>query len=61
MANWRIHKSLSFCVLGITIAALLGIGGIELSQKAFNVIEWKWLLLIGQGYLAWSFKNLLNF
>jgi len=61
MANWKIHRSLSYVVMAFTAAALLGLGGIGLEEKVFNFIQWKWLILAGQGYLAWVFKSLLNF
>ena len=60
-ANWRVHRTLAYVVMGFTAAALLGFGGIALEEKAFDLIQWKYLVLAGQGYLAWTFKNLLNF
>jgi len=59
--NWRIVKTTSFVVIAFTAAALLEFGGISLEDKVFNFVEWKWLILAGQGYLAWAFKNLINF
>jgi len=59
--NWQVHKTASFLVMGLTAAVILGFGGLGLEEKAFNFIQWKWLVLIGQGYLAWTFNTLLNF
>ena len=56
--NWRLHRTIAFVVLGFLAAGLLGL--FEIGEKAFNFIEWKWLMLAGVGYVAWAFKNLLN-
>lgn len=60
--NWRIHKTISFVAIAITIAALLGIFGIgSLDNKLFDVIQWKVIVIACQGYLAWAFYNLINY
>lgn len=58
--EWRIHKTAAFVVLGFTLAALLGIG-INLEDKIFNLVSWKNVIICGQLYMAWVFKNLLNY
>lgn len=60
MTNWRAHKSLAFVVMAFIAIGLLGIGGINLNEKAFNLLAWKYILVGGLGYLAWVFKKLLN-
>ena len=61
MSNWRLHKVLSYCVMGFIAAALLGILNIGLEEKIFGVVQLKVLLLGGLAYLAWAFTKLLHF
>jgi hypothetical protein len=60
VVNWRIHKTASFVIIAFTIAALLGFA-INLEDKVLNTISWRMLLAIGQGYVAWTFKRLINY
>lgn len=60
MSNWRTYKTLAFVVMAFIAAGLLGFGGINLEEKAFNLLAWKYVLVGGVGYLAWVFKKLLN-
>jgi len=59
--NWRIHKTISFVVMAFIAAGLVGFGGLNLEEKVFNLIQWKFLLTAGVGYLAWSFNKMLHF
>lgn len=59
--NWRVYKALSYVVLAFLAAGILGFGGINIGEKAFGFIDWKFLLVGGVGYLAWFIKSLLNF
>jgi hypothetical protein len=58
--NYRIHKTLAFVAMGLTVAGLLGLFGINLTEKAFDMIPWKFVLIIAQGYTAFVFNKLLN-
>ena len=60
MVNWRVARALSFLVMIATICAVLGVA-ITLEDKVFGIISWKVLIVIGQVYLVWVFKSLLNF
>ncbi len=60
MVSWRIHRAIVYCVLGLIAAGLLGIFGIKLDETAL-FIPWKYVLLLGTGYVMWAFYKMLHF
>ena len=64
MSNWRVHKTLSLTILGISIAVLFGFGGIigiqSLSDKVFNMFTWKQIIGASLGYVFWAFNTLIR-
>jgi len=60
MVPWRIHRAISYAVLGLIACGLLGFFGINLNDQAL-FIQWKYVLAIGVGYLFWAFNKMLHF
>jgi len=60
LKNWRIEQTLFYVVLAFVAAGLISFAGINLEEKAFGFIAWKWLLLAGVGYSAWVFNKLIH-
>jgi len=58
--NWRTHKFVSFAVMALIACGLLGLFGINLNETAL-FIPWKYVLVLGVGYLAWVFQEMLHF
>ena len=60
MVNWRVHKFVALCVLGLIASGLLGIYPTNLNDMAL-FLQWKYILAIGTGYVAWAGYKMLHF
>lgn len=58
--NLRIARTTAYVAIGITIAGLLGIFGINLQENAY-FIPWKFVLVGCMGYLVWFINRMLHF
>jgi len=58
--NWKIHKTLAFIAMALVVASVLGLQGITLGDKLFNLISFKWIVIVAQSYAAWVWYSLVK-
>lgn len=59
--NWKLHKALAFIGMALVIGILVGIKGITMTDKLFNIISFKWIAITAQAYAAWVWYSLVKF
>jgi hypothetical protein len=58
--NWKIHKTLAFVAMAFVVLVLLSFKGITMGDKLFNLISFKWIAILAQGYAAWVWYSLVR-
>lgn len=60
MVNWKIHKALAFIGMALVALIVFGVQGMNLTDKLFNFISFKWVALVAQVYAAWVWYSLVK-